>query len=117
MRVFRQPCYRESLGNVIPFRLSEEFLRGPRGLEINSRTGNSGLGQTRATYPKLQWSEGNMKAVEISLISSFGPHDITPAVKFNLRKFNPGPRDNIDFEWNSGGLVKTLKMPAYAIVS
>ena len=116
-RVFKQPCYREPLGNVVPFRLSENLLLDPRGLVINSETGNAGLGQVRATYPKLQWSNGDLKTVVVSLVPSFGPHDNIPTVKFKLREFIPGPRDNIDLEWNSGGLVKTQKMPAYAIVS
>ena len=117
MRVFRQPCYREPLGNVVPFRLSEKFLMRPRGLETDGGTGNAALGQVRATYPKLQWSNGDLKAVEVSLVPSFGPHDNTPIVKFKLRKFIPSSRDNIDFDWISGGQVKTQKLPAYAIVS
>ena len=117
MRVFKQPCYREPLDNVVPFRLGERFLVSPTDLKVDGRTGNSGLGQVRATYPKLQWSNGDLKAAEISLVSSFGPHEYTPTVKFKLRKSTPSPRDNVDLDWNSGGLVKTQKLPAYAIVS
>ncbi len=117
MRVFNQPCYREPLGNVVPFRLGEKFLVSPKGLEVDGRTGNSGLGQVRAIYPKLQWSSGDLKAAEISLVSSFGPYENTPTVKFKLRKFTPSRRDNVDLDWNSGGLVKTQKLPAYAFVS
>lgn len=89
---------------------------GSRGHQTNSRTGCAGLGQVRATYPKFQWSSGDLKEVTLSLISSFGPHEKTPLVKLKLRKFVPGPRDNIDLDWNSNGLVKTQKLPAYAIV-
>lgn len=116
MRVLKQPCYREPLGNVVPFRLSEKSCVGQKGHQTNSRTGCAGLGQVRATYPKLQWSSGDLKEVALSLISSLGPHEETPLVKLKLRKFVPGPRDNIDLDWNSNGLVKTQKLPAYAIV-
>lgn len=117
MRIFKQPCYREPLDNVVAFRLSEKSLVGPGALKTDSRTGNSGLGQVRATYPKLQWSHGDFKVVELALIKAFGPRDNAPIVKFKLREFIPSPKDNIDMEWNSGGLVKTQKLPPYAIVS
>ena len=117
MRIFKQPCYREPLCNVVPFRLSEKFLVCPRRLQPDCLTGNSSLGQVRATYPKLQWANGDLKAVEVSLIRSFGPHDHTPVVKLKLREFVPSPRDNIDLEWKSGGLVKIQKLPPFAIVS
>ena len=35
MRIFKQPCYREPLGNVVPFRLGERFLVGPKGVRTN----------------------------------------------------------------------------------
>lgn len=117
MKVFKQPCYREPLGNVVPFRLGEKPIVSSRDFNIDSWIGSAGLGQVRATYPRLQWSSGDLKGVEISLLQTSGPHEDTPTAKFELRKFIPRPRDIIDFDWNSGGLVKTLEMPAYAIVS
>ena len=98
MRVFKQPCYREPIRNVVPFRLGEKSFMGLRGVDIDSRTGSAGLGQVRTTYPKLQWSHGDLKVVDISLLQSFGSYENTPTVKFKLRNFVPGPRDNIDLE-------------------
>lgn len=119
MRVFKQPCYREPLSNVVPFRLSEGLLPCQRYFSADDSKGNAGLGQLRATYPKVQWSGEDLEVKKVSLVQHLFscPDENAPIITYKLRKFIPGPRDSIDLEWNSHGLIKRQKMPAYAIVS
>ncbi|MCJ1411862.1 hypothetical protein MMC19_005954 [Ptychographa xylographoides] len=97
--IFRQPCYREKLDNVVAFRL-----------------GNSTQGQTRGVYPKVNWSVQDTTIRMIDLIYPHAKDKVSPILTLECRVFVPGSKDVTDLHWKSNGVEKDVKIPPYAIL-
>ncbi|KAF7677456.1 hypothetical protein GT037_004315 [Alternaria burnsii] len=78
-RIWKQPCYRGWLGNVVAFRLS-----------------NSDLGQVRATYPELAWSAEDTKIHKVVFGYAFPRSYDTPKFVLDCRMFKPTPKQRFD---------------------
>lgn len=101
-KLFRQPCQRVDLTDVVPF-----------------RTGNARMGQTKSEFPKLLWS------IDSPICTTSVTHfvegvDVASLPKLSLmcRQFSP-TEDDVLFEHyeDAEGRIMVVQCPPVACVS
>jgi hypothetical protein len=101
--IFKQPCVRVSLKEVLPF-----------------RAGNSRIGAVRSKLPTFSWSPDHpeMKAGVIRhLLDGVGGDDYAPELRVICRLFVAGPADVLSETYEApGGKTVVVQFPPYACV-
>ena len=101
-KVFRQPCYREPLDNVIAF-----------------RAGNARAGKTRSEPMSPRWAAEDPLVRDVTLFYPFkaGITASKPSLIIRCRKFIPHPWDVLEEPWTvSTGEVITLQSSPFTCV-
>lgn len=102
-KLFKQPCQKLSLDDVVVF-----------------RQGNARAGETRSTFPKLRWSFDypEIRTIHITYnIPTRGYGDM-PRMPITCRQFVPQPTDVLQEPYEApDGEVMWVKSPPFACVS
>lgn len=102
-KIFKQPCERLSLQDVVAF-----------------RAGNSRIGQTRSTFPKINWSFDYPQKRTIHIYEPFDNpcgHAL-PTMPLTCRRFLPTPADVMIEPYEAeDGEVLLVKSTPFACVS
>ncbi len=101
-KIFKQPCVRLFLKDVLPF-----------------RAGNSRTGSTRSVLPQFRWSFDHPQSKSIRIVPSLPglDHRSLPALLVHCRRFLPGPADCVSETYESlDGSRLVIEYPAYACV-
>ena len=101
-KIFKQPCEKLSLQEVVPF-----------------RAGNSRAGQIRSTFPKMRWSFDEHQIHTIQIRQDFhNPQDeVLPTMSVACRRFLPTVSDVLIEPYEApDGEVLIVKSPPYACV-
>ncbi|KAJ4220994.1 hypothetical protein NW759_007063 [Fusarium solani] len=102
VKLFRQPCQRVDLTDVIPF-----------------RTGNARMGQTNSVFPKLLWSVASpIRTTSVTHFVEGVDVALLPKLSLMCRQFSP-TQDDVLFEHyeDADGKVMVVECPPVACIN
>ena len=100
-KIFKFPCQKPSLHNVVPF-----------------RPGNSRAGEKQSTFPQLQWSYSERERITyICQDFTFGSSRLVPSMPVRCRRFVHRPSDVLvePYEASDGEII-FVQSPPFACV-
>jgi hypothetical protein len=101
-KIFKQPCVKISLKNVVPF-----------------RQGNSRAGQIKSVLPTLQWSFDDRQLRTAYICQDFACSNgrQVPTLEVTCRRFVPGPHDVLVEPYEApDGEIMIVESSPYACV-
>ena len=119
-KIFKQPCYRIRLEDVVVFRAgiwdSLSLLYATQAYCI----GNARAGVSRSKLPNLQWSSADKRLRTIDVQYPFKKTSTlhAPSLTIGCQQFTPSSSDKLsDFWKDKDGEIEEIKFPPYACVS